>query len=95
MKKEIIPISTMNEEIDLEELRQMICLELDKITDRLIYHNSSLANEKIDLKQHFKLGPLKDNWQIDTTMDASLYYLIQQTIKLCTNKYLLSIITKN
>lgn len=84
-------INVLLAKIDLDKLQIIINRELDKITDRLKYHKSELVNDKTDLKQYYKLGALNKTWLIDTSIDAALYYIINQVINSSTNKYLLQI----
>ena len=66
----------------MKSLKQKIDKELDVIQDRLTHFNSSIING-VDLKSSYRINVQKDGFEIDTSLDAALIFLIKQTIRLC------------
>lgn len=70
----------------LLKIKEIIDNELDVLQDRLQHFNSSVI-PSVTLKTSYRINALNDGFEIDTSIDASLVFLIKQTIRLCINKH--------
>lgn len=69
----------------LLKIKEVIDNELDVLQDRLQHFNSSVI-PSVTLKTSYRINALNDGFEIDTSIDASLVFLIKQTIRLCISK---------